>query len=59
MAACGYKATRWGSRFHVRLRLTKRLTGPIAAAHHDLSIGYVSFAIPKRKKLAGADFVAL
>jgi hypothetical protein len=36
-----------------------RTIDPIAAAHHDLSVGYVSFAIPKRKKLVGSEFAAL
>jgi hypothetical protein len=35
-----------------------RTIEPITAAYKDLSIGYVRFAILKRKKLAGSDFVA-
>jgi hypothetical protein len=43
----------------VRLPIRKRTIEPIAAAHNDLFVGYVSFGISKRKKLAGSDFVAL
>ncbi len=42
----------------VRLRIRKRTFEPIAAAQNDLFLGYVSFEISKRKKLAGSDFVA-
>jgi len=58
MTASGYKATRWGVPSHVRLCLRKRTNEPITAAQNDLFVGYVGFAIPKRKKLAGSDFVA-
>ncbi len=43
----------------VRLQIRKRTFDPIAAAHYDLCVGYVGFAIWKRKQLFGADFVAL
>jgi hypothetical protein len=42
----------------VRLLIRKRTIEPIAAAHNDLFVGYVSFGISKRKQLVGADFVA-
>ena len=44
----GYKATRWGDPAHVRLRLRKRTSEPITAAHNDLFVGNVTFAIRKR-----------
>jgi hypothetical protein len=43
----------------VRFPIRKRTIEPIAAEHNDLFGGYVGPAIPKRKKLVGADFVAL
>jgi len=43
---------------HGRLRLRKRTSEPITAAHNVLSVGNVRFAIPKRKKLAGSDLDA-
>jgi hypothetical protein len=58
MSAVGYEATRWGGPSHVRLCLRKRTIRLTAAAHNDLLVGYVSFAIPKRKKLAVSNFVA-
>jgi hypothetical protein len=48
MTAPGYKATRWGDPSHVRLSLRKRTSEPITAAHNDLFVGNVSFAIRKR-----------
>jgi hypothetical protein len=41
-----------------RLRIRKRTIEPIAAAQNDLFVGYVGFAISKRKQLVGADLVA-
>jgi hypothetical protein len=49
MAAYGYEATKWVGPSYVRSPRIKRSIEPIAAAHHDLSIGYVSFAVSKRK----------
>ncbi len=43
----------------VRFPIRKRTFEPIAAAQNDLFAGNVSFAIPKRKKLAVSDLVAL
>jgi hypothetical protein len=43
---------------NVRLQIRKRSFEPTAEAHDDLVVGYVGFAISKRKKLAGSDFVA-
>jgi hypothetical protein len=43
----------------VRFRISKRTIEPIAAEHNDIFGGYVGFAIPKRKKFVGSDFVAL
>ena len=48
MTACGYKATRCGVPSHVRLRLRKRTSEPITAAHNYLFGGNVSFAIRKQ-----------
>jgi hypothetical protein len=48
MSRYGYKATRWGGPSHVRLRLTKRTILLTAAAHNDLFVGNVRFAIRKR-----------
>jgi hypothetical protein len=48
MSASGYKATRWGDPSHVRLRLRKRTSEPITAAHKDLFVSNVCFAIRKR-----------
>ncbi len=42
----------------VRFPITKQTFEPIAAAQNNLLLGYVGFAIRKRKKLAGSDFVA-
>ncbi len=42
----------------VHSQIRKRTIEPIAAAHNDLLVGYVGFAISKRKQLVGADFVA-
>jgi len=44
---------------NVGFPIRKRTIEPIAAAHNDLFVGYVGFAIPKRKKLAVSDLVAL
>ncbi len=59
MTGFGYKATKRGGASHVRLRRIKRTIEPIAAAHNDRFVGNVSFAIPKRKKMAVSDLVAL
>ncbi len=48
MSGFGYKATRWGGPSHVRLRLRKRTILLTAAAHNDLFVGNVSFAIRNR-----------
>jgi hypothetical protein len=42
----------------VRFPIRKRTIEPTAATHNNLFIGYVGFAISKRKQLVGADFVA-
>jgi hypothetical protein len=42
----------------VRFPIRKRTIEPIAAGHNDLFVGYVGFAISKRKQLVGANFVA-
>jgi hypothetical protein len=42
----------------VRFPIRKRTFKPIAAAQNDLFVGYVSFAISKRKQLVRADLVA-
>jgi len=57
-AGIGHKRSLAGAWRNDRLRIRKRTIEPTAAAHHDLSVSYVSFAIPKRKQLVGADFVA-
>jgi hypothetical protein len=43
---------------NVRLQIRKRSFEPTAAAHDDLVVGYVGFAISKRKKSANSDFAA-
>ena len=48
MSGFDYKATRWGDPSHVRLSLRKRTSEPITAAHNDLFVGNVGFAIQKR-----------
>jgi hypothetical protein len=58
MTRNGYKATRWIGPSHVRLCLRKRTNESIAAAQKEFCGGYDSFAIRKRKKLAGFDLVA-
>lgn len=58
MTANGYKATRWNRPSHVRLRLAKRTILLAAAMHNDRLGDDVCFAIPKRKKLNGSNFVA-
>jgi hypothetical protein len=57
-AAIGQKQSLTETMPNVRFPIRKRTFEPIAAAQNDLFVGYVSFAIPKRKKLAGSDFVA-
>ena len=59
MAGFGHKQSFTGTMPKVRLQIRKRTFDPIAAAHYDLCVGYVGFAIWKRKQLFGADFVAL
>ena len=59
MAAFGQNRSFAGASPNVRLQIRKRTFEPIAAAQNDLFVGYVSFAILKRKQLVGADFVAL
>jgi hypothetical protein len=58
MAGFGQKQSFTGTMPNVRFPIRKRTFEPIAAAHNDLFVGYVSFRISKRKKLAGSDFVA-
>jgi hypothetical protein len=43
----------------VRLQIRKRTIESIAAAPNDPFVGYVGFAILKRKSLGCTDFVAL
>ena len=43
----------------VRFSIRKRTIELIAAAHNGLFVGYFSFGIPKWKKLAVSDLVAL
>jgi hypothetical protein len=57
-ADIGHKRSLAGAWRNDRLRIRKRTIEPTAAAHQDLSVSYVSFAIPKRKKLPVSDFVA-
>ncbi len=42
----------------VRFRIRKETFEPIAAPQNDLFVGYVSFAMPKRKKVIGSDIVS-
>jgi hypothetical protein len=43
---------------NVRFPIRKETFERIAAAQNDLFVGYVGFAISKRKQLVGADLVA-
>jgi hypothetical protein len=58
MAGFGQQRPLAGTERKVRFRIRKRTIEPTAAAHNDLFVGYVGFAISKRKQLVGADFVA-
>ncbi len=58
-AEIGHKQSFTGAMPKVRFPIRKRTFEPIAAAQNDLFVGYVSFAISKRKQLVGADLVAL
>jgi hypothetical protein len=58
MARFGQERSFTGTIRKVRLQIRKQTIEPITAAHNDHSVGNVSFAIRKRKKLAGSDFVA-
>jgi hypothetical protein len=57
-AGIGQNRSFAGASPNVRLQVKKRTFEPIAAVQNDLFVGYVSFGISKRKKLAGSDFVA-
>jgi hypothetical protein len=57
-AAFGHKRPFEGAPPNVRFPIRKETFEPIAAAQNDLFVGYVSFGIPKWKKLTGSDFVA-
>jgi hypothetical protein len=57
-SAFGQNRSFAGASPNVRLQIRKRTFEPIAAAQNNLFVGYVGFAIWKRKKLAGSDFVA-
>jgi hypothetical protein len=39
----------------IGFRIIKRTIEPTAASHNDLFVGYVGFAISKRKQLVRAD----
>jgi hypothetical protein len=58
MAASGQQGPFAGTVSKVRFRIRKRTIEPTAASHNDLFVGYVGFAISKRKQLVGADLVA-
>ncbi len=58
MAEIDQKQSLAGAWRNDRLPIRKRTIEPTAAAHHDLSVTYVSFVLLKRKQLVGADFVA-
>ncbi len=58
MAGFGQKRSFTGTMPNVRFQIRKRTFEPIAAAQNDLFVGYVSFAISRRKQLVGADLVA-
>ena len=47
-AGIGQKQSLAESMRNVRFPIIKETFEPTAAAHHDLSVSYVSFAIPKR-----------
>jgi hypothetical protein len=58
MAGIGQKQSFTGTMPKVRFPIRKRTIELVAAAPNDLFVGYVSFAISKRKQLVGAVFVA-
>ena len=58
MTGFGHKRSFAGAMPKVRFPIRKQSFERIAAVPNDLLLGYVSFTIPKRKKLAGSDFVA-
>ena len=55
ISAYGYEAIKSVCPANVRLSLRKRTSEPITAAHNDLVVGNVSFAIRKRT-FASASF---
>jgi hypothetical protein len=57
-AAFGQNRSFTGTTPKVRLRIRKQTFEPIAAAQKDLFVGYVGFAMPKRKKVIGSDIVS-
>ncbi len=59
MAGIGQKQSLAETMPKVRFPIRKRTFEAIAAAHDDLFVGNVGFAIRKRKKLAVSDFVGL
>ena len=58
MTGFGHKRSLTGTMPKVRFRTRKRTIEPIAAVHNYLFVGYVGFAISKRKQFIGADFAA-
>ena len=58
MAGTGHKWSFAWTLSNVWLLIRKRTIEPISAAQNDLVVGYVSFGISKRKKLASSDFIA-
>jgi hypothetical protein len=58
MAGIGQKQSLAETMPKVRFPIRKRTIEPTSAAHNSLFVGYVGFAISKRKQLVDADFVA-
>jgi hypothetical protein len=54
----GHKRPFAGDSCNVRFPIIMETFEPISASQNDLFVGYVGFAISKRKKLAGSDFIA-
>ncbi len=57
-AGIGHKQSFTGTMSNVRFPIRKETFERFAAAQNNLFVGYVGFAIRKRKKLTGSDFVA-
>jgi hypothetical protein len=57
-AAFGQKQSLTETARKVRVPIRKQTFEPVAAAHNDLFVGYVGYAISKRKRLVRPDLAA-